>query len=46
MIAPKTLMNSVVIKNGVDDLLDEYKKIREMKGSFVFSLELLNNYHG
>lgn len=36
MIAPKTLVNSIVIKNGVNDLLGDYKNIKEIKNSFVF----------
>ena len=36
MIAPKTLANSIVIKNGVNDSLNDYKKIKETKNTFVF----------
>lgn len=36
MIAPKKIMNSVAIENGVDDLLYEYKEVRVARNSFVF----------
>lgn len=36
MIAPKKIMNSAAIENGVDDLLHEYKEVRVARNSFVF----------
>lgn len=36
MIAPKRIANAVVIENGVEDELDEYRKVQMVSDGFIF----------
>ena len=36
IIASKKISNTIVIENGVEDELDEYKKVQKIENSFVF----------